>query len=137
MASYRGVPIFGRAVSVAPALHAREAQLNTFFGLSGVERLDGGDRGGELHVSGVSAGEGLPGLAASEQLFLSFKDGRCGTLVDQCGTAWQNAVLETFVPEGRIRQHLDGTCYRVYRAVFSLLGSVPYDPGPSDPTPTP
>ena len=44
MASFGGTSIFGTAVSMVTADNPRETQLNAFFGLSGLESLDGGMR---------------------------------------------------------------------------------------------
>jgi hypothetical protein len=41
MASYGGVDIFGLSVSLTTADNPRQAQENKYFGLDGIERLDG------------------------------------------------------------------------------------------------
>jgi len=53
MASFGGASIFGTAVSMTTADNPREKQLNAYFGLSGLESLDGGLRGRVTHAAGL------------------------------------------------------------------------------------
>jgi hypothetical protein len=99
----------------------RENQLNAFFGLSGLESLDGGLRGRVTHVTGLLYGPSAPSLASAEALFRSFNDGIARTLVDTLGAAWPNVRLESFQPQGRVRQSPAGVMFRSYQARFLHL----------------
>src|SRR5438067_2091534 len=104
MASFGGVSLFGTSVSMSTADNPRERQLNAFFGLGGLERLDGGSRGRVTQVTGLLYGNSPYALAAAESLFRSFNDGVARPLVDTLGSTWANVCLESFQPQGRIRQ---------------------------------
>jgi hypothetical protein len=121
MATYNGFAIFGSAVSMSTADNTRESQTNTFFGLSGLETLDGGFRGRLTRVRGVLSGISALGLAEAEGLFRSYNDGVARLLVDTSGTAWPNVKLRTFQPQGRVRQSINGTFFRAYQATFQHL----------------
>ena len=56
MPSYGGVNIFGTAVTMSTADHPRESQVNSYFGLSGLEMLDGGSRGRVTEAGGLLFG---------------------------------------------------------------------------------
>ena len=121
MASYAGVPIFGVAVSMSTADNPRDSQVNAFFGVNGVECLDGGFRGRVTRVRGVLYGQSSLLLASAEGLFRSYNDGVARVLVDNLGTVWGNVRLLSFMPYGRIRQSPDGTYFRAYQAQFLHL----------------
>ena len=121
MASYGGVPIFGAAVTMTTADNPRESQVNTFFGVDGLETLDGGFRGRITRVRGVLHGPSSQLLAAAEGQFRSFNDGLARLLIDNLGAAWPNVRLLTFQPHGRARQSPDGTFFRAYQAQFLHL----------------
>jgi hypothetical protein len=99
----------------------RERQLNSFFGLSGLESLDGGLRGRVTQVSGLLYGNSPAALAAAESQFRTFNDGVARTLVDTLGITWTNVCLEAFQPQGRIRQSPSGILFRAYKARFLHL----------------
>jgi hypothetical protein len=121
MPSYGGVNIFGAAVTMGTADHPREKQVNSFFGLSGLETLDGGSRGRITEVSGILYGQNPGALAASESTFRSYSDGLTRNLIDNLATTWQNVRLESFQPMGRVRQSAQGVFFRTYRARFLHL----------------
>ena len=121
MASYGGLAIFGAGVSMTTSDYPRESQVNSFFGINGIEALDGGFRGRLTKAHGVLYGESAVSLGAAEGLFRTYNDGVARTLVDNLGTAWQNVRLLTFQPQGRIRQSTDGTYFRAYHAQFLHL----------------
>lgn len=121
MANFGGNAIFGAAVSMATADVARQSQVNSFFGINGLEMLDGGARGRVTRVRGVLHGPSALGLAAAENLFRSLDDGATRTLVDNLGMAWSNVRMQGFQPVGRVRQAPDGTHFRAYRAQFLHL----------------
>ena len=121
MASYNGVAIFGASVSMTTSDLPRETQVNSFFGVNGLEMLDGGFRGRTTRVRGVLYGQSAILLASAEGLFRSYNDGVARTLVDNLGTAWANVRLLAFQPTGRARQSADGTYFRAYQAQFLHL----------------
>jgi hypothetical protein len=121
MASFGGTNIFGTAVSMTTVDNPREKQLNAFFGLSGLESLDGGSRGRVTHVTGLLFGGSPAFLANVEVRFRSFNDGITRPLVDTLGITWPNVRLESFQPEGRIRQSPGGMLFRSYKARFLHL----------------
>jgi hypothetical protein len=121
MPSFGGVNIFGTAVTMSTIDQPRAKQVNSFFGLSGLEALDGGARGRFTDVSGLLYGASPALLAAAETTFRSFDDGVARLLVDSLGTSWQNACLESFRPMGRVRQSPFGVYFRAYRARFLHL----------------
>src|SRR5437868_5714906 len=104
MASYGGINLFGTAVSMTTADNPRENQLNAFFGLGGLESLDGGMRGRNTHATGLLFGASALILLAAKSQFRSFHDGVTRTLVDTMGGVWPNVSLVSFQPKGRVRQ---------------------------------
>jgi hypothetical protein len=121
MASYGGVNIFGTAVTMSTADHPREKQVNSFFGLSGLETLDGGLRGRITEVKGLLFGPMPTALAAAESTFRSYNDGVTRNLVDTLGITWANVRLDSFQPIGRVRQSPFGFFFRAYRGRFLHL----------------
>ena len=121
MASYGGVGIFGAAVSMTTSDYPRETQVNSFFGINGLESLDGGFRGRITKVHGVLFGQSAFLLASAEGLFRSYNDGLARTLVDNLETVWPNVRLLSFQPLGKVRQAADGTFFRGYQAQFLHL----------------
>jgi hypothetical protein len=101
MASYGGINIFGTAVSMSTADNPRENQLNAYFGLSGLESLDGGMRGRSTHASGLLFGGSSLMLVAAEALFRSYNDGVARTLVDTMGGIWPNVFLNSYLQLGK------------------------------------
>jgi len=121
MPSYGGVNFFGTAVIMNTADHPRERQVNSYFGLSGLETLDGGARGRVTEVSGLLFGPTPGALALMESTFRSYSDGLTRVLVDSLGSNWSNVRLESFQPIGRVRQSTLGLFFRSYRARFLHL----------------
>ena len=121
MASFGNVNLFGIAVTMSTADHPREKQINSYFGLSGLETLDGGSRGRVTSVGGVLAGASPLALAQAEATFRTYSDGLTRNLVDSLGTTWSNVRLESFQPQGRVRQSPQGIFFRSYRAHFLHL----------------
>ncbi|GAC1463667.1 MAG: hypothetical protein NVSMB9_01380 [Isosphaeraceae bacterium] len=99
----------------------REKQLNAYFGLSGLEALDGGSRGRVTHVTGLLYGVSPSALAATEGLFRSFNDGVTRPLTDTLGLSWPNVRLDSFQPQGCIRRSPSGALFRTYKARFLHL----------------
>ena len=121
MANFGGNSIFGSAVAMATADIPRVTQVNSFFGINGLETLDGGFRGRVTRARGVLYGPSALGLASAENSFRSFHDGVARTLVDNLGMIWTNVRLVSFQPLGRVRQSPNGTYFRAYQAQFHHL----------------
>lgn len=121
MASFGGVNIFGTAVKMSTADNPRANQVNAYFGLGGLESLDGGSRGRITYVSGLLFGLSAATLASAEAAFRSYNDGIARPLVDQLGNTWPNVRLEWFHPSGRIGQTAAGGYFRSYQARFLHL----------------
>ncbi len=121
MASYAGLAIFGAGLTMTTSENPRECQVNSFFGINGLETLDGGFRGRITRVQGVLTGQSAGLLASAEGLFRSYNDGVARLLIDNLGTIWPNVKLLKFQPIGRIRQSSNGTYFRSYQALFLHL----------------
>lgn len=130
MATYGGSAIFGASVTMATTDNPRVQQQNHFFGLSGVESLDGGLRGrftearGVLYGFGASPSVASANLAVAEESFRGLNDGLARVLVDTRGVTWIHVKLEGFQPQGRILKELRGStwyCIHPYQARFIHL----------------
>jgi hypothetical protein len=121
MASYRGSAIFGRAVRMKTADNPRAEQKNGFFGLSGIETLDGGLRGRTTVAQGVFTAYDYGTIAAAMESFRSFNDGLAGTLVDTRNVSWLNVKLASFEPGDRIGFDPTYGYYATYQATFQHL----------------
>ena len=121
MASYGGASIFGTGLSMATAQTPREAQINAFFGVNGLECLDGGARGRVTFARGLLIGNSALELNLAENLFRSFHDGQARMLVDNMGNTWPDVRMLAFLPVGRVRQSPSGVFFRPYVARFLHL----------------
>lgn len=121
MPSFNGVPtFFGYAARIQTVDNPRSEQLNKFFGLSGLERLDGGMSGRFTLASGVLYGATLGALAFSRESFRAFNNGQAYSLIDTAGVTWAYVVLESFEPAERILSDSTGF-YLPYKARFKHL----------------
>src|SRR4051812_145624 len=121
MASFGGAAIFGRSTSVLMVPNVSEAQVNAFFGVSGVFRMHGGSRGRRFFVAGVLAGANAAAVAALRATILSYDDGIARTLVDNDGVSWPSVVFTgefVFTDEGAVGH---GLWCRPYRCAFDGL----------------
>ncbi len=121
MASYGGASIFGTSLSMTTAQPPREAQINAFFGVNGLECLDGGARGRVTFARGLLIGNSALELNLAENLFRSFHDGQARILVDNIGNTWPDVRMLAFLPLGRVRQSPSGVFFRPYVARFLHL----------------
>lgn len=121
MATYGGVPIFGRSVRVSMAKNPSAEQMNSFFGVNGMQRLFGGSRGRAFFVEGVLYGVDASDLSDAELLILSYEDGIGRSLEDSYGRSWPSVVFRgEYQPQGKILQDLRGF-YQEYKAIFHGL----------------
>lgn len=122
MPSYDGSLIFGNAVIMTTADNPRTSQENAFFGLNGVESLDGGQHGRFTTVTGFLFAPSAPSLNASISLFRSYNDGSAYILVDSFGNAWPDVKMESFEPNPKVRrQGGNGDYWITYTARFKHL----------------
>jgi len=119
--TYGGSAIFGPAAQIVMAVQPNAVELITYFGVDGVQQLDGGTRGRTLTVTGVLVDATPAAIIADGQLFESFADGVSRTLVDSTGTAWPNVVFRNeFQWTGPFMPTVGGWC-RQYSATFHGL----------------
>lgn len=118
--TFDGSPLFGNSVSIAVSFKPRERQENGYFGVNGIEVIDGGSRGGQAVASGVLYGWGAYGLALAEAQFLDRNDGKAKLLTDTLGRQY-DAILDSFEPKGRVRRDHWGNWFRSYEARFLVL----------------
>jgi hypothetical protein len=119
---YDGLNIFGRSVECKIVDNPRERQENAFFGLTGVESLDGGDRGRVAVVDGVLYGAYATDFGNALSLLRSYRDGVARPFVDQYGLTWQYALLDRFEPKGRVRYDPNSWGFvQDYQATFRIL----------------
>lgn len=121
MATFGGASIFGAAVHMKTQDAQRAVQHNAFFGLSGLESLDGGLRGRVTSVSGLIYGNSPSNCASNVETFRSYNDGLYYNLVDTSGTTWANVRLLDFDPEENGFPHTQLGYVRRYRAAFFHL----------------
>lgn len=120
MPSFNGVALFG-IVQMATASVERERQINAFFGLQGVESIDGGFRRRITTANGLHVCNSAAELAAVQELFRSYEDENAYPLVDTRGVAWSNVVLLGFNPSGKIMRSPSGRALQYYSAQFLHL----------------
>ena len=120
MATLNGVNIFGNAVVMVTGDDARETQKNTYFGLTGVESLDGGGRGRVTNATGTLYGANLSALNVAIALIRSYIDGLGYTLVDTRGRTFTNVRLVAFKETDRCVPYGSGYI-QAYAAVLEHL----------------
>ncbi len=121
MPSFGGDAIFGAASHIATSDNERSTQTNAFFGLQGIEELDGGFRGRVTQATGLLYAGTPAALANIMNVFRSYQDGAYYTLVDNDGTTWLNVRLRglQFNPAGIAHSQLGYV--RAYQAIFHHL----------------
>lgn len=118
--TYGGLAIFGQAVRSTTEIAPRAVQQNTFFGLNGVEELDGGGRGGETIVTGIISGTGALGYQANWSAAAGLQDGVARQLATPDGT-FPLVILASWSPAGELTRTPAGVVQRKYRATFRHL----------------
>jgi hypothetical protein len=92
--TYGGLPIFGYAVNVAMVPNANASQIAAFFGVQGVQAMDGGGRGRAFEITGLMAGTTPASVQFGQQQLESLADGVARVLVDTTGFGWANVVYK-------------------------------------------
>lgn len=122
--TYGGSAVFGKAVTVSHVPNANAAQVAAFFGVVGVQAMDGGGRGRVFEISGLMTGGDPAGCVASELLLLTYADGIARILVDTTGTAWANVTFKgEYSRTGKFMTDCTspGNWVLPYRAIFHGL----------------
>ena len=118
-ASYGANFIFGRAVKMRTVVNPTADQINSFFGVNGMESLFGGTRGRVTLVEGLLVDPS--DISNPEETFVSYNDGVARVLVDTRGYTYENVKFGAFEPGDRIMLTSDGYYCRTYRASFNHL----------------
>ena len=90
--TYNGLPVFGVACSIDMVPNANAAQVAAFFGVQGVQSMDGGGRGRVFEVRGLMYGSTPLDVQLMQQQLEQFADGTARILVDTTGGVWPNVV---------------------------------------------
>jgi hypothetical protein len=88
-----GAFVFGTCCRCVHSPLANAEQIDSFFGVTGVTRIDGGGRGRVFHVQGVFIGDDLPTVLAAEAVLLSYADGVVRVFTDTMSRSWDNTVF--------------------------------------------
>jgi len=119
-ATYDGQAIFGLAVSVHHQMNPTAQQMNSFFGIQGVQAVFGGTRGRVFYINGLLTAADQPGVRAAQAAIFSYADGVPRELRDTFGYTWSNVIFKGDFQEGQFVHAVNGT-YSVgmaYKAVF-------------------
>lgn len=122
-ASFNGnSAMFGTSgLSMVTVTNPRTDQKNMFFGLNGIEALDGGQHGRFTVVKGRLYGAGKAGISSAKAVWESYFDGNAYVLIDTSLRSWANVKLESFEPEDRISVDNNLGCSCRYSARFLHL----------------
>lgn len=118
--TYDGFTI-GTAARVVHSPLPNMAQEDSYFGITGVVRIDGGGRGRVFYVSGVFIGDDLPTVLAYESTLLSYADGVAREFTDTMGRAWPNTVFSGEYRPGHPLPLAGGGWSMQFEAVFRTL----------------
>lgn len=122
--SLGGQALFGLAVNVNRIPNANAAQIAQFFGVSGVQSMDGGSRGAVFEIQGCMVGISAAAVQAAASLLETMADGVARTFIDTTGTSWSNVVYrKEFQWQGPYFLLCDGTGRRgrAYRCILHGL----------------
>jgi hypothetical protein len=119
---FNGEAIFGLDVLMQTMEPSRERQINAFLGINGVECLDFGSRMRTTQVAGRLIGDSPEEVGMYETRFRNYRNAYAYTLLTTEGILWNNVMLDTFAPTGRLMGD-PGTqqFWRAYRATFLHL----------------
>lgn len=118
--SLDGSYVFGTAVRMDSGNASRESQENSYFGLGGIQHMDGGERGRETRGSCLLYGVNLEALVTACDQLESFDDGQPHELVDTKGRQW-GSVLCKFREKNPWFSDALGGCYQAYEFSFKHL----------------
>lgn len=121
--TFGGLAMFGQAVNMHMTPNANAAQIAAFFGVFGVQSLDGGQRGRIHEVTGLMVGATPALVQANEIQWEQFATGISQLLIDTTGLAWPNTVYRNeFSWDGRfLLIPAQGLWCRSYRLILHGL----------------
>ena len=119
--TYGGLPIFGWSAKIDTSQVKRSVQTNEFFGLTGVEEIDGGGRGGTSTATGIVFGGDYPSYRAAWSAATSMQDGQARDLLSTDGNLYNQVKLVSWRPASELRQTAGGLWMRRYSAEFRHL----------------
>ncbi len=120
MPTFNGVTIFGVTSKFQTDAGIRVIQKNDYFGLNGIEGLDGGSREQRTVVTGVLFGADVDAWNAAVALFRSYNDGLAYMMVDSKGRTWPAVRLVSF-DEGEFMPAVGLGYCSIYTAVFEHM----------------
>ncbi|WP_165072129.1 hypothetical protein [Paludisphaera rhizosphaerae] len=122
IAYYDGFPLFGSAVCCRMVPDANAGQAAAYFGIPGVQSIDGGGRGRAFFISGVFTGATTLDIRAAEAALDSYGDGRPRVLIDTFGTSWANVIYKReYQPGNRLLFLPDGGYALDFKCIFRGL----------------
>ena len=111
----------GLVTSMNSGANPAALQVNAFPGVSGLQVLWGGARGGVTVADGVFAADSPGGLSAAFDVGIAMAaNATMGVLVDTKGRSWPNVILTSFSPVGPVIPAVGGYCQN-YHAEFLHL----------------
>lgn len=121
IAYYDGVALFGAAVRCRHVPTANATQVATFFGINGVQAVDGGPRGRLFEIEGVWIASNPATFRSYEAVLLSYADGKPRTLVDTLGYTWPFVAFRGELQTGRIGVAAGGDWAMPFKCVLHGL----------------
>lgn len=118
-----GSYVFGTACKCVHTPLPNAAQEDSFFGITGVVRLDGGGRGRMFHIHGVFVEADIASVLAAELVLLSYADGIARTFTDTMGRSWANTIVTgEYQPDPAGPKPTVGGWCLPYRCTLRCLG---------------
>lgn len=122
MPSFDGLTgFFGAAYKISTSNVERSTQINEFFGLDGIEALDGGFRGRITVATGIAYGDTINDVASVIETIRGYDNGLYYTLIDSAGVTWPLVRLRTFNYQERAYVHSQLGYCRNYAITFHHL----------------
>jgi hypothetical protein len=120
MPTYDGNSIFGYATKTRMEVNPSAAQINEFFGTTGMQSLFGGGRGRVFLIEGVLGADSTSDLNSAIALILSYDDGVGRVFEHPIWGAWPSVVFRRWIPGERFL-FSGGNWYLPYKAQFDGL----------------
>ena len=99
--TFNGQTIFGPAAYAWPVAGEPACQLNSFFGVRGLEKLNGGDRGMTHEIKGELIAVDFPSLGLVVLSMLELVSNQTvGVFTDSYGLPWPGAWVSGFQQAG-------------------------------------
>ncbi len=117
-ATYGGVFLFGTNPKMKTVNEPRSIQKNEFFGLDGVETLDGGGRGFKTIATGWFIASDAPTYRSLWSTAHSYVDNIARVVVDTSGESWASVRLVRVSPTTVLHRTASGGYMRGYEMEF-------------------